>query len=83
MILVDDGDRNAAQQLAEIGLRIEQAVDDGREDDEAEDAAIVEDATDFGEHRGPDAGRGDGVARRRLLSRPRGALWRAREAAAS
>ena len=39
VVLIDDGDRQGAKQLAEIRLRIEQAIDQRREHDQAEDAA--------------------------------------------
>ena len=55
MVLIHDRDGYAAQQLAEIGLRVEETVEDGREHDEAEHASIVEDATPFGDHRDADA----------------------------
>ena len=70
MILVDDSDGNAAQELSEIGLRIEEAVEDRREHDQAEGAAIVRIRRQFGGHRRADAGAGErqagrGRARRR------------------
>ena len=67
VILVDDRNRYVAQQLAEIGLRIEETVDNRRHHDQAEDAAVVEDATHFGEHCVPDADAREGrLGRRRL-----------------
>ena len=51
VVLIDGRDRDSAQELAEIGLRIEQAVDDRGEDNQAEDAAVVEDASNLGRHR--------------------------------
>ena len=67
VILIDDRDRDVAQQLAQIGLRIKQAIDERREHDQAEDAAIIEDATKFGEHCIPDAVTRKGVLGRRRL----------------
>ena len=69
VILVDDRDRDLAQELAEIGLRIEESVKDRGEDDQAEDAAVVEDAAQFGGHGGSGARAGEGwLGGRRLGS---------------
>ena len=54
VILVDDRDRYVAQELVEIGLRIKDAVKNHAWRS-PEDAAVVEDATHFGEHCSPNA----------------------------
>ena len=51
VVLIDGRDRDSTQELAEIGLRIEQAVDDRGEDNQAEDPAVVEDTSNLGGHR--------------------------------
>ncbi len=42
MVLIDDGDRDAAKNLAEIGLGIERSVNDRREHDQPHHAAVGE-----------------------------------------
>ena len=66
-IVVDDGNRHGADELPEIGLRIEHAVDQGGEDEQAQRAAIAERAAIFGGEGSHDAGpRGPFHDRRRL-----------------
>ena len=81
-IVVDDGDRHVADELPEIGLRIEHAVDEGRQDDQAEGAAVAEHAAIFGGEGAARcrAARGLSLDRRRLDRR---GLCRRRIAAAA
>ena len=66
VILINDRNRDLAQELAEIGLRIKDAVEDRRHHDQPEDATVVEDATHFREHRIPEADARKGRGGRRL-----------------
>src|SRR6516225_2669166 len=50
-VLVDNSDRDVAEKLAEIRLRVKQAIDDGRQHDHAEDTLIAKHTPEFGEHR--------------------------------
>ena len=45
VVLIDDGDRNVADELAEIGLRIEERVEDRREHEQAEHPPVAEHAS--------------------------------------
>ena len=70
LIVVDDGDRDVLDQLSEIGLRVEQAIDDRCEHDQAEGAAIAEHPAVFVGKRSGDAA--PRPARRPRAARPAG-----------
>ena len=50
-ILIDDGDRYAAKNLAEIGLRIERSIDERRKHDQAQHPTVGENSLDLVAHR--------------------------------
>ena len=49
IVLVDDGDGNVANNLAQVWLRIEHRVEHRGENEQAEDAAVAEHAAPLGE----------------------------------
>jgi hypothetical protein len=57
-VVVGDGDRDLANKLAEIGLRIEHAVKDRSDDDKAEGATVGEHAAPFADKAAGDAAAG-------------------------
>jgi hypothetical protein len=62
--VVDDGDRQVPKQLADIGLRIEGAIEEWGHDHQAHDAAIAQYAPDLADD-GSAEGAGHGDERRR------------------
>ena len=50
-ILIDDGDRYAAKNLTEIGLRVERSIDERRKHDQAEHPTVGENSLDLVAHR--------------------------------
>ncbi len=68
MIMVDDRNGRAAEELAEIGLRIENAVKQRRQHEEGKDAAVREHAMPLGAERAADAASRRNRRRRRFAS---------------
>ena len=79
IVLVDDGDRQVPQQLAQIGLRIQRPVKQGGQHDQAKCTLVMQHAADLGKHRSADPSRGRGLRNRfRTWRAPRrGVCYRA------